>query len=324
MIVGPIELPKPSRLGNVTRRGPIEARGLEYSQHSLILLLGLAVAGLTLFGAIAVGPYARRGLRPLLAVTSLAAFLASGFWLVSYLNLIEQRRSIETRLNELRAQALATGSTLACLERTGEAVDSACVQILFAAPETLAAANVYTAAQLDLLAAAAKYAGPRTVQFDDSIAALQRSLQQDPFGLTANLLVVREKCTAERCERFALFENARRIRENIRAKTFDGHVARSAANWRTPGAAPAVPSAAIAPTGAETRAPIPDKYTLPSAASIPPVSIMNEEPERRPAKDRPPAPPAATAPEQPAPAQKQAPRRETSRPSAPLSLSPAQ
>jgi hypothetical protein len=298
---------------------------LEHSQHSVILLLGLAVAGLTLFGAIAVGPYARRGLRPLLAVTSFAAFLASGFWLVSYLNLIEQRRSIETRVNELRAQALATGSPLACLERTGEAVDTACVQILFAAPETLAAANVYTAAQLDLLAAATKYAGPRTAQFDDSIAALQRSLQQDPFGLTANLLMVREKCTAERCERLALFQDARRIRENIRAKAFDAHVARSAANWRTPGAAPAGPGAAIAPTGAETRAPIPDKYTLPSAASIPPVSIMNEEPEnRRSAKDRPPSPGAAT--EQPAtPPQKQAPpRRESSRPSAPLSLNPAQ
>jgi hypothetical protein len=301
---------------------------LEYSQHSLILLLGLAVAGLTLVGAIAVGPYARRGLRPVLALTSFAAFLASGFWLVSYLNLLEQRRAIETRLGELRAQALAAGSTLACLERTGEAVDSACVQILFAAPETLAAANVYTAARFDLLTAAARFTGPRTGQFDDSIAALRRSLQQDPLGLTANLLVVREKCTAERCGALALFDAPARVRENIRQKTFDGHVARHAASWRTPAAATPAGPGAIAPTGAETRAPIPDKYTLPSAASIPPVSIMNEEPEnRRAAKDRPPSPPAATATDQPATPtpQKQAPpRRESSRPSAPLSLSPTQ
>ncbi len=298
---------------------------MEYSQHSLILLLGLAVAGLTLIGAIAVGPYARRGLRPSLALTSFAAFLATGFWLVSYLNLLEQRRAIEARLGELRAQALAAGSTLACLERTGEVVDTACAQILFAAPESLAAANVYTAARFDLLTVAARYAGPRTAQFDDSIAALRRSLQQDPFGLTANLLVVREKCTAERCGALALFDQPARVRENIRAKTFDGHVARHAASWRTPGAPAGPASTAIAPTGGETRAPIPDKYTLPSAASIPPVSIMNEEPEsaKRAAKDRPPAPAAA---EQPAPpAQKQAPpRRESSRPNAPLSLSPTQ
>jgi hypothetical protein len=319
---------------------------LEFSYHSLILLVGFAVAGLALFAAIAVGPYGRRGVRVTLAMLSFIALLGSVGFLMFYLGWIDQRRAIETRLAELRAQALSAGSTLACLERTGEMVEGACAQALFAAPETLAAANVYTSTRLDMLMAAARYAGPRSAQFDDAIMAVRRSLQQDPFGLTANILMRREGCTAERCEALALFSDPTRLMDNIRQKVFDAHVARHAANWRAPGApAPAATTAApaTAPMSGETRAPIPDKYTLPSSASIPPVSIMNEEPARPPAP--PPARERVTAPASAAPAaapeqlaappavaaQPTAPpaaaprqqRRET-RPSAPLSITPKQ
>jgi hypothetical protein len=317
---------------------------LEYSYHSLIVLVGVAVAGLALLAAIAVGPYGRRGVRVSLVLLSFAAFLGTAGWLMFYLGWIDQRRAIETRLSELRAQALTAGSTLACLERTGETVEGACAQTLFAAPETLAAANIYTSTRLDMLIAAARYSGPRSAQFDDAVTALRRSLQQDPFGLTANILVRREGCTPARCDAITLFSDPTRLWDNIRQKTFDANVARHSASWRAP-AAPGTATAppATAPTGNETRAPIPDKYTLPSAASIPPVSIMNEEPARAtpPAKDRPAAPapavaatppaeqPSAPAPEaaQPAPPRPAAPqkqRRETARPNAPMSITPKQ
>ena len=81
---------------------------------------------------------------------------------------------------------------------------------------------------------AARYSGPRTAQFDDAIAAVRRSLQQDPFGLTANILVRREGCTAERCDVIGLFGNPTRLWDNIRQNTFDANVARHAANWRAP------------------------------------------------------------------------------------------
>ena len=314
---------------------------MEFSYHIVILLLGVAVAGLSLLGAIAVGPYGRRGLRAISATISIAAFLGTAFWGVSYLGFIEQRRSIEARLSELRGQALSAGSPLACSERTGDALEAACAQALFATPETLAAANVYTAARLDLLTAAARYAGPRMAQFDDAINALRISLQQDPFGLTAHILVTRKGCTAERCDDMAMFGDPARLQSNIRQKAFEANMARYAANWRTSAPAAAASSASdpVAPAGSETRAPIPEKYSLPSAASIPPVSIMNDEPADRPeARDRatPPRQPAAASPrdeqvqapaalpsapasgsERPAPA-----RRERPRPNAPLSISP--
>lgn len=278
---------------------------------------------------------------------SFAAFLGSAFWLTIYLGLIEQRRSIETRLSELRGQALSAGSPLACLERTGDVVETACAQTLFSAPETLAAANFYTAARLDLLTAAARYPGPRTPQFDGAIDALKISLQQDPFGLTANVLMLRNGCSAERCDDIAIFHDSVRLWSNIRQRAFDANVARHAGRWRAPSAAlpgPASATPSIAHPGSETRAPIPEKYTLPSAASIPPVSIMNDEPAERPdsapapARDRPnstrqpvtaspreeqvPAPAALPSMPSPASEKQVPPRREKMRPNAPLAISP--
>jgi|tagenome__1003787_1003787.scaffolds.fasta_scaffold20869799_1 hypothetical protein len=324
-------------------RVPRGAALLEFSPHLLILLGGFAIALLSLFGVFAVGPYGRRGVRFMLGLVALAAFAGSVGYLVLYLGMIDQRRALETRIAELRAQAMTAGP-LACLERTDDAVQAACAQSLFASPGSISAARVYTTARLDLLTAAHRYSGPRTPQFEELVAALQHSLQEDPFGLTADSLMRRESCTEQRCPSLALFADTARLSANIRDKTFDANVARYTAAWTAPppAAPPAAPSASasapvpkISPSG-ETRAPIPDKYELPSSASIPPVSIMTDEPPQRAApppaaKDRPAAPPqeaaapaAATPPVQaetpprPRP-QKQAPRKKDN---APLSIAP--
>ena len=320
---------------------------MEYSHHILLLLCGVAVAGLAAFGAIAVGPYGRRSVRLTLAFVSFAALLGSALWLVLYLGWIEQRRTIEARLSELRAQALSASST-ACLEGAGDSIEKACEQTVFATPESLAAANFYMTTRFELLMSAVRYSGPRTPQLDDAIAALRRSLQQDPFGLTANTLALRTGCTPERCDAIALLPEHGRVWENVRKKTYQDIVARHSANWGTSPPTAASPAASSSiPTGGETRAPIPDKYTLPSASSIPPISIMQDEPERRPsapatAQDRPGAPvqsgagtpaqeqsrPSASAPTALSPAtppvrQKEpAARREKKQPNAPLSINP--
>ena len=303
-----------------------------YDHHTLVLLLSIAVAGLALFGAIAVGPYGRRGLRTMLAGVAFAAFLGSVFWAVTYLSFVEERRSIEGRVSELRGQALRTGSTLACLEHTGESVASACAQTLFGTPESLAAAHLYMGARLDLLVAATRYTGPRTAEFDIAVAALQRSLEQDPFGLTSRTLALREGCTAQRCDALAAFQDTERLRINIRQDNFAANVARYAGVWQTPAAttasasSAAPPAPALAPPASETKAPIPEKYTFPSASSIPPVSIMDDEPAERPAaapapgKDR--SASQQTAPGATAPSEQPVTRREPKRANAPLSITP--
>jgi hypothetical protein len=316
----------------------------EISNHLLILGAGLAVAALALVIALAVGPYGRRGVRFTFASIALIAFVSSVAWLVVYVGMIQQRRAIEDRISALRTEAMASG-TLACLERAAEAVQASCAQSLFASPGTISAAGIYTASRLDALKAARRYSGPRTPQFDEAVAALERSLQEDPFGLAADILVRREGCTGERCEALSLFADPARLAANIRNKTFEANVARHTAAWAAPqAAAPSTPASAAVPKttpDGETRAPIPDKYQLPSAASIPPVNIMVDEPPHRPApaaaaKDRPappaqeaaaPAAEAAAPPEQaetpPAAQKKSAPRRpKQQQQNAPLSITP--
>jgi hypothetical protein len=316
-------------------------RGLpEISHHLLILIVGFAVAAIALVVALAVGPYGRRGVRFTFGSIALIAFVGSVAWLVVYVGMIQQRRAIEERIAALRTQAVASG-TLACLERAGETLQASCAQSLFASPGVISSAGIYIASRLDAMKAARRYSGPRTPQFDDMVATLERSLQEDPFGLAADILVRREGCTAERCEAFSLFADPARLADNIRNKTFDANVARYTAAWGAPqpgapqSAAPAgVP--ALTPSG-ETRAPIPEKYELPSAASIPPVSIMTDEPPRAAsapaAKERPappqeagapaaqPAPPPEQAETPPAAQKKSAPRR-TQQQNAPLSITP--
>ena len=316
-------------------------RGLpEISYHLLILVAGFAVAMLAFVIALAVGPYGRRGVRFTFGSIALIAFVGSVAWLVVYLGMIEQRRAIEERIAALRTQATASG-TLACLERAAEALQASCAQSLFASPGVISSAGIYTASRLDAMKAARRYSGPRTPQFDDAVATLERALQEDPFGLAADILVRREGCTAQRCEALSLFSDSARLADNIRNKTFDANVARYTAAWGAPQpGAPqtAAPVPEITPSGA-TRAPIPDKYELPSAASIPPVSIMTDEPPQRAApapaaKDRPAAPPQeAAAPAagtaappvqaetQPAAQKKSAPRQ-PKQPNAPLSITP--
>jgi hypothetical protein len=317
----------------------------EISYHLLILIAGLALATLALVVALAVGPYGRRGVRFLFGSIALIAFVGSVAWLVVYLGMIQQRRAIEDRIAALRTEAMASGP-LACLERAAETLQASCAQLLFASPGAISSAGIYTASRLDAMKAAQRYSGPRTPQFDDAVATLERALQEDPFGFVADILMRREHCTAQRCEAFSLFADPARLADNIRDKTFDANVARYTAAWSAPQpAAPqtAAPAAAPTPTiapGGGTRAPIPDKYELPSAASIPPVSIMTEEPPQRAppapaAKDRPAAPPQeaaapaaqpASPPEQaetpPAAQKKSAPRRPKQQESAPLSITP--
>jgi hypothetical protein len=321
----------------------IEARLPEISYHLLIVIAGFAVAVLTFVVAVAIGPYGRRGVRAAFGCVSLFAFVASVAWLVLYLGMVEQRRAIENRIAALRAEAMAA-STLACLERGVDALQASCAQSLFASPGAVSAAGIHTASRLDAMKAARRYSGPRAPEFDDAVASLEQSLQEDPFGIAADILVRREGCTAQRCDALSLFAHPGRLADNIRNRTFEANVARYSAAWdaRQPAApqAPAPSAPASAPTlriepNGESRAPIPEKYELPSSASIPPVSIMTDEPPQRApaavAKDRPAAaqyeiaPPANAATEQveTPPVQKKTPaRRPKQQPSAPLSIAP--
>ena len=198
-----------------------------------------------------------------------------------------ERRALAQRYAELTAQALAPGSTLACLDDlAGETVGYACEKTVFAGPQSTAAAVAYMAARLTLLADGLAFARHGDPEFAATLGPLRRAIELDRFGIAAHVLAVRDGCTAEGCAAFALLDNANALKDNLKAQIFDQYVSRYAADWsksvpvaEKPRSEPA-PAPVASASEPPAKAPMSSKYSFPSAASIPPVSIMNSEPPR--------------------------------------------
>ena len=205
----------------------------------------------------------------------------------------DERRAIYDREAALTRQALTPGSSIACLAGVAsETVESACERAVFASPERTAAATAFVAAQWRLLKDAAAVARGNAAMLAD-FATTRRALELDRFGLAAQVLSQRDGCTADRCDAFTLVSDAEVLKSNLRSQVFDQYVARHAPGWTAPRAVPDAtvsqspappepPALATAPPSPPEQVahPLSDKYDFPSAASIPPVSIMNTEPAR--------------------------------------------
>ena len=198
-----------------------------------------------------------------------------------------ERRALMQRNAELTAQALAPGSALACLDgAAGETVENACEKTVFAAPQTAAAAIAYMAARLTLLSDGLTFARRVDPEFAATLAGLRRAIELDRFGVAAHVLAVRDGCSAERCAAFALLNDANVVKSNLKAQIFDQYVSRYAADWgkSEPKSEPVAETQAPPPVASAPAPPaktaVARKYDFPSAASIPPVSIMNTEPPR--------------------------------------------
>jgi hypothetical protein len=206
------------------------------------------------------------------------------------------RRTLETRAQELSARALSPGSALACLDGVaGESVDAACEKALFASPAAVAAATSYAAVRLELLADMVAYVKHGGADIDRLLVPLRHSLEIDSYGFLAHALAVRDGCTSENCKALDVLRDASRVRANLSDQTLDRYLDRYLTAWAQPADVPVADAAAGQPANAsQPGAPGQHKVVVnidfPTSASIPPVSIMNPEPKGASA-----AAPAATA-----------------------------
>jgi len=204
-----------------------------------------------------------------------------------------ERNALLARDADLNRTALAPGSALACLDAgAGEAVENACEKAVFGSAQSTAAAVAYMDVRLKLLSEAARLADQGDAGAMAALAGSRRAIELDHYGIAAHVLETRDGCTPDKCAGFAWVIDASALKANLRGQVFDQYVSRYADKWNEvapPPKAPAVseapaalpPVASIAPTSnVQMPAPIkPDeKWDFPSAASIPPVSIMNAEP----------------------------------------------
>ena len=195
------------------------------------------------------------------------------------------RIALEARATQLSAQALSPGSPLACLDAVaGEAIEAACTKTLFASPAGVAAAISYVAAQFALLSDMTAYRDRGGRDLANTAGPLRHALEADPFGILAHVLATRDGCTADNCAPLRLLHDASHVRTNLIAHTLDRYLDQFREAWarspdlplaELPGGAE--PTGTIAPNAAGKRK-VMVNIDFPNADSIPPVSIMNPEP----------------------------------------------
>lgn len=240
---------------------------------NMVLTVWLAGAAAALLVVVGVLLFRRAALaQPWLALLAIVVASVAAWALLDRAAMrdrLAERRALETRSAAL-AQIVAANAPLACLDGwAGEAVETACEKAIFARPETVAAAVSYVAARLALLRDAQK----GDAALADSLKHLRKGIEADRFGFVAHVLATRDDCNASRCEALAQFSDVSRIRANLAEHTYDAHVARHAADWPAGDRAPVAEATPSLPG-----LPATTRYDFPSAASIPPVSIMNAEP----------------------------------------------
>jgi hypothetical protein len=178
--------------------------------------------------------------------------------------------------NESRSpqQASAASSAISCADDlAGDTVLMACEKVLFGSAEQVASALSQTAAQLDRLVALGDVAIANR-SMTPELKALRRTLEHDRYGLVAQVLLARDRCTPSECAAFRVLTDNRQILVNMDNHLYDVLVARYASSWNAPPPA-AAPVAALGPSVPTGR---PTNADFPSSSSIPPVSIMTAEP----------------------------------------------
>jgi hypothetical protein len=164
---------------------------------------------------------------------------------------------------------------LSCIDDlAGDTVLSACEKVLFGSAESTAAAVAYTASQITRLTTLGDAAAANKI-ITPELQALRRSLERDRYGLVAQVLLARDRCTPMQCAAFRSLTDQRRIASNMEGHAYDGMIARYSPTWNAPPAA-AGSLAVLGPTTMATGRPTNAEF--PTSASTPPVSIMTPEP----------------------------------------------
>ena len=195
------------------------------------------------------------------------------------------------------SQNAASLPALACLDDlAGETVLAACEKLLFASPDTAAAAVAQTASQLNRLVARGDVATANKTMTPD-LQSLRRAIERDRYGLVAYVLSVRDRCKPDACPAFSSLTDQHQIAANMSEKIYEAAILRYEPGWGAPQPNMAAPTSLMAPTMPTGK---PTNTDFPTSASIPPVNIMTPEPPL--AAPRPAAPASAAPPVAPRPA----------------------
>jgi hypothetical protein len=190
----------------------------------LLLLLLLALAWLVGF---------RRFLRFSFTYGLMIAILGGGYYAFRQYENINQRRSLEERANALFNQIIQPGSPFACIDGSpAPAMQAACERTLFAEPQRVATAVAITTQRVAYMIDAVRFGRERDGNYLTRISPLRRTLENDPFGFVGFVMSSVYHCMADLCDRFAMFDDPERVKENIRSRRYEAYMAKYAGVWR--------------------------------------------------------------------------------------------
>jgi hypothetical protein len=296
------------------------ATSLEHIWRSPSFPMWLAMAAAGFFGLIALITLMRAEKSIANGALTVITLLAIGIAVASTIRgygPVSHTTQSETRSAAPAAPALPA---LACVDGfAGDPVLAACEKAMFGSAESTAAAVSYAAAQIGRLTALGDVTGAER-NMNPELRALRRTIERDRYGLMAQVLTARDRCTPTQCAAFRSLTDSRQIVANMEEHTYDALVTRYAPSWNSAPAGPPVAMLSSMPTGRPTNA------EFPTAASTPPVSIMTPEPGAAAQRAVPPPanaaqravpPPANTAPSSAANASLLSPRPTSSVPATP-------
>jgi hypothetical protein len=254
------------------------ASSLDQIWRSSAFPMWLTLVAAAFFGLIAVITLLRAEKSVANGALTVIALLAVGIALASTLRgygPADTQGAVESRPSPVAAAVNLPA--LACIDDiAGEAVEQACEKVLFGSAESTAAAVNRMASMITRLTALGDAAtAQRTMTAE--VQALRRAVEHDRYGLVAQVLLARDRCTPTECPAYRSLTDNHQIITNMDEHTYDALVARYATSWNAPQVATALAApgsllGASVPTGRPTNA------EFPSAANTPAVSIMTPEP----------------------------------------------
>lgn len=262
-------------------------RSLEQLAHSATFPAWVAVCSAALFALVFLLSLVRADRT--IANASLAALTFAGLAIAAAIGL---RSGVDVAPERVTAPSIAGLPALACIDDlAGETALAACEKVLFSAPDTVAAAVAYTAARINRLILLGGASNANRLATPDE-QALRNGIERDRYGLVAYVLATRDKCQPNQCAAFAVMTDHNQVAANMDGLIYEGLVAQYAPTW-------AANINTIQPMALGK----PSSIDFPTAASIPPVSIMTPEPTSSRSSVGPPqvSPPDAVAPATAAP-----------------------
>src|SRR5215470_20116015 len=190
----------------------------------------------------------------LTVITLLAIGIAVAATIRGYGPLARTATAFVDRHPAVAAATTVSLPALSCVDDiAGDAVGAACEKAVFASADSTAAAVNHMAQMITRLTSFGDAATAQKTMTPE-LQGLRRAIERDRYGLVAQVLLARDRCTPTQCPAFRSLTDNHQIITNMDEHAYDMLVSRYAATWNAP-PMPATGAVAMLPPSLPTGRP---------------------------------------------------------------------